>query len=103
MKNNKLDLSIFSESLLTHSQLLTLLSSTFTLASRHCRLLCEQNKLESSANKWKSRSGADLLKSFIYKRNNNGPRTEPCGTPQVIGFRSDVTLPMDTSCFLLER
>ena len=30
----------------------------------------------------------------MYKRNNNGPREEPCGTPQVIFVKSDQQLPI---------
>ena len=47
-------------------------------------------KLESSANKWNSIPSAEELKSFIYKRNNKGPKTEPCGTPHAIELISDL-------------
>ena len=40
----------------------------------------------------------------IYNnKNSKGPKTEPCGTPQVIGSCSDITIPTDTYCFLFER
>ena len=59
------DFSMFSDSLLAQSHSLT----------------CWHNKLESSAMRWKSRAGAEELKSFIYNRNCNSPKTESCGTP----------------------
>lgn len=37
----------------------------------------------------------------IIKR--SGPRIDPCGTPQVIGLRSQFTLLIETDCFLFER
>ena len=50
-----------------------------------------------------SMSLAELLKSFIYRRNSNGPSTDPCGTPQVIVSSSDLSLKTDTNCFLFDR
>ena len=29
--------------------------------------------------------------SLVYIRNNNGPSTEPCGTPQFIAFVGELT------------
>ena len=29
------------------------------------------------------------FKSLIYNKNSNGPRIEPCGTPQEINFRDE--------------
>ena len=47
--------------------------------------------------------GAELLKTLIYSKNDKGPKTEPSGTPHVIGSCSDITLSINTYCFLLER
>ena len=33
-------------------------------------------------------------KSLTYKMNINGPRTDPCGTPQMICFSSDLQEPI---------
>lgn len=38
-------------------------------------LLWAKNKLESSANKWKSNKLVLFLKSFIYKKKSKGPNT----------------------------
>ena len=47
---------------------------------------------------------AELLKSFIYRRNSNEPSTDPCGTPQVIIVSSsDLSLKIDTNSFLFDR
>jgi hypothetical protein len=42
-------------------------------------------------------------KSFIKIRNNNGPKIEPCGTPQLIFTIEELNELMDTYCFLLLR
>jgi len=39
----------------------------------------------------------------MYIRNNNGPRIEPCGTPDLISINSDLTFPTFTCCFLFDR
>ena len=41
-----------------------------------------------------------VLMSFIYMKNSSGPRTDPCGTPEVIGTALDV-LPSSTTCCVL--
>ena len=57
-----------------------------------CKLLALQNNVVSSANKIE-KSAHDTEKiSFMYSKNNNGPKIEPCGTPQVICFISDDVL-----------
>ena len=35
--------------------------------------------------------------SFMYKVKRRGPRTDPSGTPQVMGIKLDLTLPIDTN------
>ena len=36
---------------------------------------------------------ATASKSFINKTNKRGPKTEPCGTPQVTSFHSETVSP----------
>ena len=38
----------------------------------------------------------DRLKSFMYMRNNKGPKMEPCGTPYLMAWISDFSLLMVT-------
>jgi hypothetical protein len=46
-----------------------------------------------SANKIEVASPAAALgKSLIYKRNNNGPKIEPCGTPYFILVHFEIVL-----------
>ena len=42
-------------------------------------------QLVSSANKIDVRRVDTLHKSLIYSKNSDGPRIEPCGTPQETG------------------
>ena len=47
--------------------------------------LLVQSKFVSSAKWWTELCCIALWRSFIYKRNSRGPRTDPCGTLCVIG------------------
>ena len=49
-------------------------------------LLCSKNKLVSSVNIIGTSTFEELERSFAYKKNNNGPTIEPCGTPHLISF-----------------
>ena len=42
----------------------------------------------------------DIVKSLIKRRNKAGPRTEPCGTPELSDIIVDVQLLYFTLCFL---
>ena len=42
-------------------------------------------------------------KSFIYARNRQGPRTEPCGTPDMTGTVEDCLPSTTTDCDLFWR
>ena len=55
----------------------------------------------SSANKMKSNRFETFGKSFIYNRNSNGTRTDPCGTPHDISLVFEFILLKDTNCDLL--
>ena len=46
----------------------------------------EQKRLVSSANKIVYSLLVELLRLLMYINNSNGPRMEPCGTPQVTFF-----------------
>ena len=61
----KLDLLIFKESLFVFSQVSTCANSVFMILSRQTRLLWQKNKLESSANKCKSKELVQLQRSLI--------------------------------------
>ena len=77
-------LEIFKESLLALNQFASFLSSSFLVSKNFSIFESEINKFVSSA-KIIGVSLLELLKrSFIYMRNNSGPRMEPCGTPQII-------------------
>lgn len=100
----KFVLSMLRESLLHDNQVLIWGRLLFITDSRSKRLLLVvQNRLESSAKRWKSNMDVLLWKSFMYNRNNRGPSTEPCGTPQGTRCSFDFALPIDTNCLLLLR
>jgi hypothetical protein len=67
-------------------------------------LSCEKNRFASSANIWKSKRSEQYSKSLIYKRNNNGPKTEPWGTPQETYTSSELIIPLiETYYFLFDK
>lgn len=74
-----------------------------TFVSRDSKDDSAENKLESSANRWKSNKFEQLEKSLIYKRKRSGPRTEPWGTPHEMTAEDEVVLPIDTDCDLLDK
>ena len=56
----------------------------------------------SSANKSVKNSVA-LGRSLMKIKNSKGPRTEPCGTPQIIVFLSDFIPSMQTNYSLSDK
>jgi hypothetical protein len=56
VKITKLDLLTFKDSLFSLSHSLTLINSVLIIFSRLARFLSEQNKLESSAKRWMSKT-----------------------------------------------
>ena len=56
--------------------------------------------LVSSANRKKFRVSEIFGRPLIYIKNNRGPRTEPCGTPQEMGYKSEDSPLKYTYCFL---
>ena len=104
-KRTKLDLSIFKDNLLAHSHSLILyINRLFKIVSKDWKLLWEQNKINwNHQQKDGNQYQLQLLKSLIYNKNSKGPRTDPWGTPQVIGWYSDTELPIETNCLLFVR
>ena len=86
----RLDFKSFKDSLFALSQLFTCLSSWFTISLMTCSSLCDR-KLVSSAKRWNFNNFETLCISFMYIKNNNGPRTLPCGTPHFIVRVADLT------------
>ena len=80
---NKIDyvLPRCKESLLSISQLLKAQSSFPSVSCMTLMSFPETNKAESSAYKMSLHFTADSM-SLTYIRKSNGPRMEPCGTPQ---------------------
>ena len=92
-------LSTFKVNLLATIHWWILFKSEFKMA---CKLLI----LSEHAVKFVSSAYISALeclrqfgRSLTYKRNNNGPRFEPCGTPQRIFFVEDAALPTLQNCF----
>ena len=56
--------------------------------------------LESSANMYMVDDTRQSGKSFIYSKNNRGPKILPWGTPDSTGKRDKVVLPTLTHCCL---
>ena len=61
-----------------------------------------RQQTQSSANKRISDSVPTIM-SFIYKENNSGPRTVPCGTPDKTDAHWDFAPLTTTFCCLLHR
>ena len=62
-----------------------------------------KNIFESSAKNSEKTLEETLLRSLIYIKNNNGPRMDPCGTPQTILPLDDVAPLYSTNCYLLYK
>ena len=63
----------------------------------------EIKRFVSSAKKIVDRSLVQLARSLMYIRKSKGPRTDPCGTPHVIGITADLTWLYLTICLLFVR
>ena len=99
----KFDFFTLRVSLFSVSHSWTLANSSFINNSYSSKSLPGQKRLVSSANKIVDKLLVELLRSLMYIKNSNGPRIDPCGTPQVIIFSVDLMLLYLTICFLLER
>ena len=93
-------LAIFKESLLALNQVATFLSSSFIVSKGFSILEPEINKFVSSANIIGISLLEPLKRSFIYRRNKNGPRMETYGALQVIlRYILLSFLTSDTNCY----
>ena len=75
---------MFKDNLLEHNQSYTLFISLLIVFSLHI-LSKLQNNVVSSAYIKMSKILLTVGRSLMYIKNNRGPRTEPWGTPVVIG------------------
>ena len=75
-------------SFLVH-QLIKFSRSLFMLLVKFRMDESEDDRVPSSANRSKMQNFSVKGKSFTYRRNSRGPKTEPCGTPAFISFGVD--------------
>ena len=90
-----------------HLLALKCISQVFSHRSSFCRSCCKVWKSFSLVTvKYTAVSSANMLtcefifsdRSFMYKRNEVGPRTEPWGTPDVTGIAADFSPSRATHC-----
>ena len=81
---------VFRDSLFALNQSANIFKSLVKVSYRYARLLEEQNTVVSSANRIVLLLVIDMGKSFVYIMNSNGPRTDPCGTPEIISWVWDL-------------
>ena len=62
-----------------------------------------QNERQVSSASKQTVKFVDLAKSFVYNKNNKGPRTEPCGTPHNTVRTLELTPFTTVNCFLSVR
>ena len=102
LKSMNLVFITWSVSLFEANQVAAFPSSSFVLLNRSLKLGPEDRKVVSSANSNVNRLDA-AGRSFMKRRNNKGPSTEPCGTPHVIVWLLELTPLICTNCFLFVR
>ena len=68
--------------------------SKFIFLLMSLRELLAYNRFVSSAKWCIFEFFIDRLKSFMYMRNNKGPKMEPCGAPYLMVWISDLSLLM---------
>ena len=73
---------IYREGLFSLNQLQIFFNSILISFSSWIWSLWEKRILVSSAKNMKWEEGEERGRSFMYKRNKNVPRIDPCGTPQ---------------------
>ena len=83
---------MFNDNLFAASQITILFNSSFTLCVSSFKFFPDTSELVSSANNIENMIEDTLAISLMYKRNNRGPRTDPCGTPQEIFWKSDLLI-----------
>ena len=79
-----------------------LLKSSFRVMSVRRGFSTMSNKIASSANR-RMFPLIFLTMSLIKRRNINGPKIDPCGTPAFVLYYVDVQFHRQTLCCLLSR
>ena len=82
-------LATLSENVLPASHVLRHSRSLLTFSFIVQMLFEDKEKLASSAYILTSECLIDSERSYIYIMNSNGPKHDPCGTPQVTSPRSE--------------
>ena len=82
---------IFKESLFAFNHKEISFNSLFMVLMIKSGSLPLINKLLSSANNIGNVHSQTEARSFMYIRNNRGPRIDPCGTPHLINWLRDLT------------
>ena len=90
---------MFSDNLFKANQLFNLINSILIKLHIYFIHFPLKNKFVSSANKIRLISFDTLQMSFMYNKNNCGPSTDPCGTPQTVCNIPDVVISKFTYCF----
>ena len=80
---------MFNDKLFNFNEFEMLLNSLLIFNLMLSKLLSLTNRLLSSANNINSIIFEVLTMSFIQIKNSKGPKTDPCGTPHVIGANLD--------------
>ena len=99
----KFDFLIFNVSLLAASQTVNFASSVLRIPITSSILLPSMKSLVSSANRIENNLSDTLGRSLMQIKKNSGPKTDPCGTPQVTVFEVDLELFIVTNCYLFVR
>ena len=95
------DLSAFRVNLLALSHVFSWVIIFLPVAIMSVILFLWKKIVVSSANSLTFPSGQHLYKSFMKSMKNKGPRTEPCGTPHVMGLSFDLEFSSCTFCLRL--
>ncbi|KAK2181315.1 hypothetical protein NP493_403g01007 [Ridgeia piscesae] len=88
----KLVLFTLSDNLLTLNHISSFSSALLTVHAISPIFLVEYKMLVSSADKIILSNFDTSHMSFMYKINSTGPRIDPCGTPHLIFFSSELLL-----------
>ena len=94
---------IFNVSFLAASQTVNFASSVLRIPITSSICLPSMKTLVSSANRIENNLSDTLGRSLMQIKKNSGPKTDPCGTPQVIFFEVDLELFILTNCCLFVR
>ena len=90
LKMTKSVLDALIDNLLALSHFTTLFISFCTVLDKVLKHEFEEKAFVSSAYNTKERISLQFSMSLMYRRNSNGPRIEPCGTPVVTFISIDL-------------